>query len=292
MRDKKSFALPGRRLPVVPNLAGNRRRSARAVSIPFPSFFATVQRKTENPMRSLMIFSAMTIMATLLPSGAAQATALQASPILVEMTPSTATSTLTVRNTGPTPFEVQTRVFRWVQENGKESLEEEATEVVTSPPMTTLQPGMSYSVRVVRTDRAPIQQEQAFRVFVDQLPNFETQRSGTVALVTRHSIPIFVMPAEAAPPKVDFSISSRNGRLVLSATNTGGRRLRLAQVSVTLPGGKKVSFGNGLLGYALAGGTMDWISPTGGHSIAAGQTVTINAMSDLGPVNVQAKSTR
>lgn len=241
-------------------------------------------------MRSHLLRSASIALAIAFAAKAAQATTLQASPVLVEMTPGTATTTLTVRNTGSAPFDVQTRVFRWVQEGGTESLDEEATDVVTSPPMTTLQPGTSYSVRVVRTDRAPVAQEQAFRVFVDQVPNLENQRSGTVALVTRHSIPVFVMPADAPPPKVDFTVSSRNGRLVISATNQGGRRLRLAQVAVTLPGGKKVSFGNGLMGYSLAGGTMSWQSPTGGHSVAPGQKVSISAMSDLGPINVQANT--
>ena len=89
-------------------------------------------------------------------------------------------------------------------------------------------------------------------------------------------------------PKIGWSVASRNGRLVLRAQNTGDRRVRLSQVSVKLASGRTVSFGNGLLGYALAGSTMEWLSPGAidGAAIASGARVI--ATTEQGPVDSSA----
>ncbi|HRE19429.1 MAG TPA: molecular chaperone [Rhabdaerophilum sp.] len=218
----------------------------------------------------------------------AHANSLQASPVLIELNGRSPSSAVNVRNTGRTPFEVQTRVFRWIQEGGNERFEETEA-VVTSPPITTLDPGATYSVRVLRVDKNQPAKEEAYRVLVDQLPDESRLRSGTVALVMRHSIPVFVTPENAGGPQVRWSLGTEGGRLVLQATNTGGRRLRLSQVSVSLAGGKKVPFGNGLLGYVHAGSTMRWVAPASAGkvgSVASGGTV--NVTTDLGTINVKA----
>jgi fimbrial chaperone protein len=216
------------------------------------------------------------------------AASLQAAPVLLEMRENAPSSAVTVRNTGTAPFDVQTRVFRWRQEGGRERLEE-TRDVVTSPPVTTLQPGATYSIRVVRVGRQRLASEEAYRVLVDQLPDQATQRSGTVALVMRHSIPVFLMPQNAATPNIAWSVGRRNGRLVLRAENKGDRRLRLAKMNVIFPDGRRVNFGEGLLGYALAGSTMEWVSPAA-VSGASLNGARVSGESDLGPLNAQANA--
>ncbi len=221
--------------------------------------------------------------------GAAPAASLQAAPVLVEMNPGAVSSVITVRNTGNTPIDVQTRVMRWRQ-NGAKDILEETRDVVTSPPMLRLEPGVTYSVRLIRTNGQPIRTEEAFRVLVDQLPDRANQQGGTVALVVRHAIPLFVMPQASHGPQVQWSVSQRNGRLVLRAQNTGDRRLRLAATSVVLPDGRKVSFGNGLLGYVHAGAAMEWTSNQSFSGNAAGARVQANT--DLGPLEAKADLAR
>lgn len=230
---------------------------------------------------------AMLAASVALPALAANTAALQASPVLIEMTDKAPSAVVTVRNTGAAPIDVQTRVMRWTQSGGQESLEE-ASDVVASPPMIRVTPGANYAVRVVRSGRGAVQGEQAYRVFVDQLPDPEAQRNGTVALVMRHSIPVFIGNGGAGQPQVQFTLGSRNGKLTLRATNSGTRRLRLSAVSLTLGNGKKVSFGNGLLGYVLAGATMEWPSTVP----AAGGSATLNATTDLGPLTAEAHAGR
>jgi fimbrial chaperone protein len=222
-------------------------------------------------------------------AGSALANSLQAAPVLVEMKAGALSSIITVRNTGNAPIDVQTRVLRWNQSGGQDKFEE-TRDVVTSPPMLKLQPGVSYSIRLVRTNGQPIRSEEAFRVMVDQLPDPARQQGGTVALVVRHSIPVFVMPESVSGPRVQWSVASRNGRLVLRAENAGDRRLRLSAVNVALPDGRNVSFGSGLLGYVHAGSRMEWTSPAPVSGNVSGARIQLTT--DLGPVEAKAELAR
>ena len=196
------------------------------------------------------------------------------------------TTTVTVRNIGKKTFDVQTRVFRWTQ-NGAEDVLEETTDVVTSPPITSLDPGKSYSVRVVKLDGTPVPSEHAYRLLVDQLPDEDQMRSGTVALVMRHSIPVFSTPDGAGGAKLRWSVSAQNGRLVLTARNDGQRRVRLSNVGVNL-GGNTVKMSAGLLGYVLAGSTMKWVGPPGSANSLAGKSPRIVATTDAGALDAPA----
>jgi fimbrial chaperone protein len=231
--------------------------------------------------RNLTLPSAATAVAVAA-SSLAHGAALQVSPVRFEIPAPGATATLTVRNEGPTPLNAQTRVFRWTQVNGKESLEP-TTAVVASPPTVTLQPRMNYSVRIVRTSRQPAGEEEAYRLLVDQLPDASRQKTGTVQLLLRHSIPVFFVPADASPPKLRWAVKSQGGRLTVTVTNEGGRRVQISALRVKDARGATASFGNGLVGYALAGSTMSWTraAPRG----FGGSAATINATGDGGPIN-------
>lgn len=237
----------------------------------------------------------MNLLARLLALGAllalpshVQSASLQASPILVEITDKSPSAVVTIRNTGDKPIQVQTRVMQWSQVRGQETLDE-AEAVIASPPMTTLNPGVNYAVRIVRTARGAVRREEAYRVLVDQLPDPSNARGSIVALVMRHSIPVFLSGGQGGAARVEWELGARNGRLVLRANNHGSRRLRLAQVTVQLSDGRKVSFGNGLLGYVLAGSMMEWVSAAPAAARPGG---SVTATTDLGPLSAQAHPLR
>lgn len=217
---------------------------------------------------------------------AAEAASLQVAPVLVEMRAPTATSTVRLRNESDQPLSAQARVFRWTQVDGRDVFEP-AADVVASPPSVTLSPRVDYSIRVVRTSRGPVEKEEAYRLLLDELPDASRVQSGAVALVLRHSIPVFVMPPVQAPSKLSWSVKVTGGKIVLTAANSGGRRVRLSSVRVS-DGNRTVDFGSGLLGYALAGSTMSWERPAP-RGFAGSARIT--ATTDSGPVNATARVT-
>ena len=218
-------------------------------------------------------------------AGPALAASLVAAPVTLEIPAPGAAATLTLRNSGAAPLAAQIRVMRWRQIDGVERLEP-AADVVASPPAMTLEPGADYAVRIIRLDRAPVVQEQAYRLIVDELPDPRTQRNGQVALVVRYSIPVFFNAPAAAPPRLAWSVEARGGRVSATARNEGGRRVRLSAMRLRAAGGRAVSFGDGLAGYVLAGSTMRFQAPARGGF--AGGAARIVATTDQGPLDAPA----
>lgn len=208
-------------------------------------------------------------------------------PALVDVVAPQSASTITLRNAGSTPSTVQIRVFRWSQSNGEESLTP-TEDVVASPPAITLAPGVDYVARIVRVTKRPVPAEEAYRLLVDELPDASRARSGTVQLLVRHSIPVFFGSPQRTQPAVDWTVSKRDGRLIVSAHNRGSKRLRISALSLRDAGGHNISFGNGLVGYALGQSTMRWIAPVKGRKFAAKGSVSVSAEGTEGAINAVA----
>src|SRR5919108_454317 len=107
-----------------------------------------------------------------------RAAALQVEPVLIDVTAPGAASTITLRNEGTAPINVQVRIFRWSQIDGKESLEP-TEDVVASPPAVTLSAKTNYITRIVRVTKRPVVGEESYRILVDQLPDATPQKGNT-----------------------------------------------------------------------------------------------------------------
>ena len=216
----------------------------------------------------------------------ASAASLQVTPLLIEVPAPGATSTLTLRNESPRPVNAQVRVFRWTQANGQDVLEP-TDAVVASPPLVNLASRVNYAVRVVRTARQPAAREEAYRLLIDELPDPSRARPGTVAILLRHSVPVFFRPEDEGSPNLAWSVRNQGGKVTVSVRNTGERRMRIARLRVS-DGKNTVNYGDGLVGYVLAGSTMTWTQPA---PRGLGGSVRITAQGDVGPINASAKTT-
>ncbi len=233
-------------------------------------------------MRRLLI-----ILAGLVAAPAAQATSLRVSPILLDVRAPGAAATVTLRNDEARPLDVQIRVFRWTQVQGKDVLEP-TTDVVASPPMAALAPQAEYVVRVVRVTKRPMAAEESYRLVVDELPNPAERRNGTVTFVLRYSIPVFFGAGKVADASVAWTARRSGNAYVVSATNSGGKRLRVSNLTLNDAHGA-LQPREGLVGYVLPGATMTWPVRSGrrleGQAKLAADTETgpINATILLGP---------
>jgi fimbrial chaperone protein len=235
-------------------------------------------------MRSLNVslVAAAVIMAA---APAASAASLQVTPLLLEVPAPGATSTLTLRNESPRPVNAQVRVFRWTQAGGEDVLEP-TQDVVASPPIANLAARVNYAVRVVRATRQPVAREEAYRLVIDELPDASRERRGTVAIVLRHSVPVFFRPEDEGAPKLTWSVRNQGGRVTVTVRNDGQRRIRVSRMRIS-DGKTTVNFGDGLVGYALANSTMSWTRPAPRGLSGA---VKITAQGDTGPINASAKT--
>jgi len=213
----------------------------------------------------------------------AAAASLTVSPVSLDVAAPGATATIKLRNEGTAPLNAQIRVFKWIQENGEEKLEP-TNEVVASPPLATLTPGTDYTVRVVRTSKEAA--GATYRLLVDELPDPTRAKNGTITMVLRYSIPVFFYPVDVTRPKVTWSFNQRGGRWYVSATNNGGRHVRLSSLKLQGAHGP-ISYGDGLVGYVLGNSTKSW-PIANGKTLGLGATVAITAQSDAGPISASA----
>lgn len=221
------------------------------------------------------------------PMTPASAASLQVQPALVEVAAPGQATTLTLRNPGSTPINVQLRVFRWSQTNGTEKLEP-TNDVVASPPAATLKPNTDYVVRVVRVDKRPILAEESYRLLVDQLPDASHANGNTVKLLVRYSLPVFFTGEGITEPAISWSIRKRGDRIAVVARNNGTSRLRISALSIRDTQGKTIKFGEGLVGYVLGKSTMEWIAPKRTSNFATKGSVVISGKGNEHPIRATA----
>jgi len=231
-------------------------------------------------MRGALAIGAITL--TVLSCHAGNAASLRVAPTNLELVAPDSAATLTLRNEDTRPINVQIRVLHWTQIDGIERLDP-TTDVVASPPLTTLGSNANYTVRVVRVQKTPVVDEESYRLLVDELPDPSRRLPGGVNFVLRYSIPVFVASPNVSPPHVAWTLQSIGKGAVLTAKNTGGRHLRIADLRLT-NSGKTLTAKAGLVGYVLGGAIMSWPVPDGGNSIS-GHSVVLSAEGDAGAIN-------
>lgn len=189
------------------------------------------------------------------PSTAAPQASLRVEPLRVAVNAPSQASAITLQNTSADKIGVQMRVFEWSQTNGTDTLKP-TTDVVVSPPATTIPSGASYTVRIARTAGAVASGEKSYRLWVDELPaaGREGPAARTVDIRIRYDLPVFFGAANASP-KLSWKAYRSGGRLIVEATNTGTGHARVEALSVG-----NVSFGSGLNGYVLPGTMRRWTS--------------------------------
>lgn len=241
-----------------------------------------------RPVAHIKIACAILFVSAAIVPGAVDAAQLRVEPILVELTVPTVAGTLTLRNDEDVEVAVQTRVFRWSQSGGRENLEP-ATEVVASPPVVKLAPHADYTVRIVRTSKQPVHGEESYRVVVDQLPDPQRQRqAGAVNILVRQSIPVFFRASQLTKADVSWSLARQGGSLVVTVSNGGDERLRIASLRLRDAAGATIDFGNGLLGYSLGRSSIGFVATNPPHGFGAAGRVTIAAETNNGPIRTTA----
>lgn len=239
-------------------------------------------------VRSIRGIAIPAILAILLAAaGAASASGLRVEPVLLELNAPVAAGAFTLHNDEDFEVVVQTRVFRWSQSDGAERLDL-ASDVVASPPIVTLAPGVTYTVRVVRTEKTPVRREQAYRVVVDELPDPRRLQTGGIAILLRQSIPVFFRARDIARADVSWSLRLDGGRLIVVGTNRGDERLRIASLQLRDSQGRTTGFGNGLVGYVLGQSSMAFTITRPPPGFGTDGTVSIAAESNTGAVHATA----
>ena len=229
-------------------------------------------------------------------------------PIDPVIGPGQQATALWLENQGSEAATLQVRVFGWSQPQGEDAFSPQPS-VLPSPPIATVAPGTRQLVRLIATRPAPPGGEQAFRVFVDELPAAATASpqapqspaspaspppgaaGASVNLQLRYAVPLFVYGAGAVPPaarsrdgtggpeagalapRLDWKLLFDKGQPTLLLRNTGTAHARVTAVEWRLPDNRPAQVLNpGLLGYVMPGAAMRFPidkTPPGGAALRA-----------------------
>jgi fimbrial chaperone protein len=186
----------------------------------------------------------------------ARAGSVELSPITLQMIGKERTTTLRVRNTEAQPITLQLRAVDWNQANG-EDVYTPSQALAVSPPVFTLKPGETQTVRVVVEGVTAIRTERAFRLILDQIPESHLKGETGVIVPIRVLLPVFLTPSTASRPQLSWKFLASPSGGVLTASNTGDSHERLVGLKVT-SGATQVASDPGLSGYVLAGASRTW----------------------------------
>jgi fimbrial chaperone protein len=214
-----------------------------------------------------------------------RAAGLQVSPILVDLPAGSAASTISLNNTSNDEINAQIRVFKWAQVNGTDQLIP-TRDVVASPPAAKIAGHGTNVIRIVRLSKAPVTSEETYRLKIDEVPKLANVRQAGVTFAISYSLPVFFTPA-GQTPALAWTAKVSKGVLKLEATNTGGRRARLANLKIA-NGVKSATIAPGLAGYVLSQSKKDWLIKGGSKLAKPGDTIKIVATSEAGPFEATA----
>jgi fimbrial chaperone protein len=124
--------------------------------------------------------------------------------------------------------------------------------------MTTIPPGSSQIVRLVRVSKTPAAREESYRLLVDEIADTAAKEKIGIALQLRYSIPVFVMPDAGAPLRLSLSGRLEGGELLVDAINSGDTHAQLSNVSIECANGSAHALNPGLVGYVLPATNRQW----------------------------------
>ena len=182
----------------------------------------------------------------------AGAATLQVSPVGLDIAAPGNAGSVRVTNRGTEALNLQLRLFQWAEDKGQETMT--ATEaVIVSPPAARLEPGQTYTVRVLRLSKAAPIREEAYRLLIDELPTPVDPRTASpgVRIVTRTSLPVFFSPAKAVPA-VTWGITCEGSAIRVRGDNAGIRHAQVQAMTLTTDTGAAIASGP-LNEYLLAG---------------------------------------
>ncbi|PAM43723.1 pilus assembly protein, partial [Acinetobacter baumannii] len=113
---------------------------------------------------------ALLVFFSLLGVNEVSATSLQVAPTSLQLEARQRAGELWLTNSGTSPVKLQVRVFRWIQQDGKEQLLP-TEDLLATPPMQELAAGQQQLVRVMRAVADAPAAQQYYRLIVDEVPD-------------------------------------------------------------------------------------------------------------------------
>lgn len=234
-------------------------------------------------MRSVIqYFSRLVMLAALAAAGTATAGSFQVSPVRIELTPTAPTAAITVRNESTTEAVViQSRPMNWTQQDGKD-VYVPSTALIATPPIFTLQPGATQTVRVGLRKAEPGDVQQTFRIYLTEVPPPPKPGFQGLQVSLNIGIPIFIAPrTRTGGEPLWRAVVAEDGRIEVSAKNPANTHVQVLEFNLH-DGAESPVATTQEPRYILPGQTVTWRLP---KTRAPGAALRVKGRTDSGDID-------
>jgi len=185
-----------------------------------------------------MVIRGSILLMSLLVSMLAYATELSVSPTKLKLFPKQKFTVLNITNSSDKPVNVQVSVQTWSQDETGQPILQDTSDLIVFPKLLKVEGKTERPIRVGYRGKWP-QIEQAYRIFVEELPVTDPRKADTlgVSVTLRFSVPVFVRYREETAPKPKFQIENvekRESVLTIGVRNTGNSHFTVDNIVADL----------------------------------------------------------
>jgi fimbrial chaperone protein len=199
-------------------------------------------------------------------SSCALASALSISPLRVDLSVEEPIATLNVSNKDTTSTTLQAHLMQWTQNKG-EDVYTKTKEMLVTPPIFTIAPSQKQVIRIAtRAPAANPQQEQAYRLYLKELPHPVAPGFNGITVLSEISLPVFVAPL--VPPVVSLRWTAQHlphDNIRLRLTNAGNIHAKITHLRISASGVKKPILDKEEGSYILPNQFQEWTLPGSAH---------------------------
>lgn len=187
----------------------------------------------------------------------ASAAKLATSPVRIDLSGRKPTAILSVLNEGNTSSIIDVTPVSWHQKEN-EDVYETTKDLLAVPALFELGPGEKQMVRIGLRKPPEVDNERAYRIYLNEVPDESVSKEGTIRVLLRIGIPVFVLPNRPAVSTLEWKASCVKGKLRLEGTNVGNVNARILGLSLKRQADKKELAQLKSAGTLLAGAERSW----------------------------------
>jgi fimbrial chaperone protein len=174
-------------------------------------------------LQAILLFGLLALRA-----GATWGAAVSVHPVRVQLSATQRSELIELRNAGQAPARFQAEAHAWHESADGQMTLSPTKDLLFFPSLFEIPPGETRRIRIASTVR-PGAVERSYRLILTESPGGAT--SGTVQVLSRLSIPVFVQPKDPkSAPSVQAEV--QRGQLVIRIANAGNAFLRAQLVRV------------------------------------------------------------
>ena len=183
---------------------------------------------------------------------------LEISPVFLELGARDRAEQMVLKNRSARAISFEMSIRQWSQKDGVDVLV--PTDIfIVSPPVVTIKPGETRTVRMLRIEPPDDALELSYRLILEEIPLAENRTPGRTPVALVISIPFFAEALRPPPPEflVTLVKDANKTKYVLKVNNLGQSHARILIAQPTAAG-KELNEPLPMVGYALVGQSRSW----------------------------------